>query len=59
MVYAVGSNPIPEMVVGSNPTLGIICARGETGKHRRLKQFECINWKLLCRRWLIRQKSYL
>ena len=37
LVYAVDSNSTPEMVVGSSPTLDIICARGETGKHRRLK----------------------
>lgn len=37
LVYAVDSNSTPEMVVGSSPTLNIICARGETGKHRRLK----------------------
>lgn len=37
MVYAVDSNSTPGMVVGSSPTLDIICARGENGKHRRLK----------------------
>ena len=37
MVYAVDSNSTPGMVMGSSPILDIICARGETGKHRRLK----------------------
>ncbi len=37
LVYAVDSNSTPEMVVGSNPTLGTICARGEIGKHMRFK----------------------
>lgn len=37
LVYAVDSNSTPEMGMGSSPIFDIICARGEIGKHRRLK----------------------